>query len=180
MNIRIKRKEQSSKIGGVHEIKSGCGKHHDNVCREFLGMCCGKSAMEMKCQKNLITKFTTNSDEAFALLVLENGWDEWIKIDAHEHFFSKRGLNEEKTRKVVGGGRYTAEAKGSIRFGGWKEEGVLRFNELCKIVKKDQAENGSFDLRYLERTSGTITSNKKKTSVVRAYSELNSDFVVGV
>ena len=146
----------------------------------FLACVVGKVQWKRNVKKNLITKFTTNSDEAFALLVLENGWDEWIKIDAHEHFFSKRGLNEEKTRKVVGGGRYTAEAKGSIWFGGWKEEGVLRFNELCEIVKKDRAENGSFDLRYLERTSGTITSNKKKTSVVRAYSELNSDFVVGV
>jgi len=146
----------------------------------FLACVVGKVQWKRNVKKNLITKFTTNSDEAFALLVLENGWDEWIKIDAHEHFFSKQGLNEEKTRKVVGGGRYTAEAKGSIRFGGWKEEGVLRFNELCEIVKKDRAENGSFDLRYLERTSGTITSNKKKTSVVRAYSELNSDFVVGV
>ena len=146
----------------------------------FLACVVGKVQWKRNVKKNLITKFTTNSDEAFALLVLENGWDEWIKIDAHEHFISKRGLNEEKTRKVVGGGCYTAEAKGSIWFGGWKEEGVLRFNELCEIVKKDRAENGSFDLRYLERTSGTITSNKKKTSVVRAYSELNSDFVVGV
>jgi len=57
---------------------------------------------------------------------------------------------------------------------------VLRFNELCAIVKKDQTENGSFDLRYLKRVSGIITLNKKKTSAVRAYSELNSDFVVGV
>jgi len=79
----------------------------------------------------------SNSDEAFALLVLENGWDEWIKIDAHEHFISKCGLHEENTCKIVGGGCYTAEAKGSIWFGGWKEEGVLRFNELCAIVKKD-------------------------------------------
>jgi len=111
---------------------------------------------------------------------LENGWDKWIKIDAHEHFISKRGLHEENTHKIVGGGCYTAEAKGSIWFGGWKEEGVLRFNELCAIVKKDQAENGSFDLNYFERVSGNVTSNRKKTSAVRAYSELNSDFVVGV
>jgi len=57
---------------------------------------------------------------------------------------------------------------------------VLRFNELCEIMKKDQAENGSFNLKYLERVSGNVTSNKKKTSAVRAYSELTSDFVVGV
>jgi len=30
-------------------------------------------------QEDLIREFTTISDEAFALLVLENIWDSWIK-----------------------------------------------------------------------------------------------------
>ena len=102
INNRVKQEEHSSKIGGFHETKSRHQNHHGNVHQEFLSLCCWESAMEMKHKKNPITKFTSNSDEAFALLVLENGWDKWIKIDAHEHFISKHGLHEENTCKIVG------------------------------------------------------------------------------
>jgi len=57
--------------------------------KNFLACVVGKVQLKWNVKKSLITKFMSNSDEAFALLVLENGWDEWIKIDAHEHFISK-------------------------------------------------------------------------------------------
>jgi len=44
-------------------------------------------------QKNLIREFATVSDEAFALLVLENIWDKWIKMDPLEFFSRKKMFN---------------------------------------------------------------------------------------
>jgi len=43
--------------------------------------------------KNLVKDIATSSDEGFALLVLENIWDEWSKINAKEFFFTKHKNN---------------------------------------------------------------------------------------
>ncbi len=51
--------------------------------------------MEATDEKNLIRDFATVSDEAFALLVLENIWDKWIKMDALAKIARLSGQNLE-------------------------------------------------------------------------------------
>jgi len=65
-------------------------------CDHFLACIVGKVEWKQKVTKNLIKEIVTNSDEGFALLVLENTWDEWSKFDAKEFFFAKH-----KTIKVT-------------------------------------------------------------------------------
>ncbi len=45
--------------------------------------------------KNLIRDSATVSDEAFAVLVLENMWDVWIKMDPLELFSRKRDVQQQ-------------------------------------------------------------------------------------
>ena len=49
---------------------------------------------KQKVTKNLVKEIATNSDEGFALLVLENIWDEWSKFDVKEFFFAKQKNNQ--------------------------------------------------------------------------------------
>ena len=56
-------------------------------CDHFLACIVGKVEWKQKVTKNLVKEIATNSDEGFALLVLENIWDEWTKI-TKEFFFA--------------------------------------------------------------------------------------------
>lgn len=57
--------------------------------------------------------------------------DKWIE----RYHDEKRG---EPGKKRIAG-RYTKSSIGYCEYGGWSEDGVLRFNELCKMVQEDRA-----------------------------------------
>jgi hypothetical protein len=60
---------------------------------------------------------------------------------------------------------------------GWSDEGIIRFNELFKLVKKDRKDNSNFDVDWLEaRKTKQAAKNagvsKRKRTRVSATSEL--------
>jgi len=57
-------------------------------CNHFLACVVGKHDWKQQTKKELISQVATISDEAFALLVLENIWDEWKDMNVVE-FFSR-------------------------------------------------------------------------------------------
>jgi len=72
------------------------------------------------------------SDEAFALLLLENYWESWSTKNVEEYKTEvtfDESTNQKKKRKATWG-KYTSGAWGSKRFGGWSKDGLLRFNQL--------------------------------------------------
>jgi len=102
---------------------------------------CVAGKREWKKQRENVTmaSATSPTDEAFALLLLENSYDRWRAMA-----FSEDGTSDEDTRytrgKAVGGSR---------KYEGWTEDGRTRFNELVKFVKKDRLDNREWDHRYL-------------------------------
>lgn len=113
-----------------------------------------------------VSKFTTVSDEAFALLLLENVWDGWAARDLDE-YLKEREYDEvqqkEKRRKPVYG-KYTPGKRGELRYGGWTNEGIDRFNELYKLVQADR--NGdhakSVEKQYLKKCRGKLGAKHSK------------------
>jgi hypothetical protein len=75
----------------------------------------------------------TVSDEAFALLMLENYRDKWIL--RYEEACSADGRRN--TDKRIDG-KYTSSVKGHTEFGGWSRKGIKRFNALCELVEADR------------------------------------------
>jgi len=61
----------------------------------------------------------TISDKAFALLVLENIWDEWKDMNVVEFISSCKGMEKRSKRKKIGGGCWTSDAKKSGKYCGW-------------------------------------------------------------
>jgi len=92
------------------------------------------------------SKLYTASDEAFMLLVLENGWDRWVDIherksenEANTGSRKWRYLSDQPMLYTAGGIRYkedSCDVKGS---NGWSARGIERYNTLFRQVKADRA-----------------------------------------
>jgi hypothetical protein len=140
----------------------------------FVSCVVGRMRWRKETPKKIISKVATATDEAFALLVLENIWDAWKQVDPQEYVMarSKRRKDDEeeddddvegesatnndgttkkgKRRKEIPG-RYTKEHRNAKRFRGWGEDGHARFNQLVKLVRNDRKVRGSFEEEYLDK-----------------------------
>ena len=111
-----------------------------------------------------IDSLITVSDEAFALLVLENGWEKWTE-QYKDKTTDKKARKERKSL-------YTNDVReGNSSFDGWKPEGLDRFNMLVyKVIKDRKSEDGiAFDKKYnnyLLQASTAATTKKKRPAEV--------------
>jgi len=69
-------------------------------CDHFLSCVVGKVEWKRKVTKQLVKDIANNSDEVFALLILENIWDDWININAKGFFFKKEKQAKQQTKTV--------------------------------------------------------------------------------
>ncbi len=83
-------------------------------------------------------KVVNVSDEAFAILVFENDIDKWVrKFNCEQQ--GERGEDTNEIERRIRG-RYTAGTTtraANIKYGGWSDEGLIRFNQLCRLVAID-------------------------------------------
>ena len=107
---------------------------------ELLECVCGKRAWGTRKKYRATTSDATANDtgkfvvtvldEAFALLLYDAYIHKWIKR-YHE---DRRG--EPRSKRIVG--KYTHTDGASTEYGGWGEEGIHRFNQLCEMVQEDR------------------------------------------
>ena len=131
----------------------------------------------------------TRSNDAFALLVLENHWERWLDIFCISKGMvtstrgQKRCVSESKILpKYTRGGISFVDDSVKAKEGtkGWSNKGILRFNELYKMVSKDRKKHPDFIKKWLELEKQNMSENKKrkkknKESVPVAKHELFSD-----
>ena len=125
----------------------------------------------------------TVSDEAFALLLLENNYDRWVDIYRLQkgEVTPKRGQKRREFESDVP----TKYTKGGIVYNqtekkedpkGWSSEGIKRFNELFDSVKQDRKAHKTFIKTWLtnKRTQlmGKTHSRKRKQPQPQARIEL--------
>jgi hypothetical protein len=99
----------------------------------------------------------TVSDEAFALLLLENNFDGWQDIYRLRkvEVTPKRGQKRREfesdvpTRYTKGGIVYDKTIKNNDPKG-WSAEGIKRYNEQYATVKADRKSNKAFTIKWLE------------------------------
>jgi hypothetical protein len=114
---------------------------------ELLECVCGKRAWgTRKKYRATISDATSNdagaavvtvSDEAFALLLYDAYIDKWI-MRYHQ---DRRG--EPQSKRIVG--KYTQTNGASTEYGGWSEEGIRRFNQLCEMIQDDRNSRNARD-----------------------------------
>ena len=123
----------------------------------------------------------TISDEAFALLVLENNFDRWIdifekygclpkgKVDPVTGNRKREHFSNVATKYTEGGIKFEPQKQGEIvpvQVGkGWSDKGIERFNELFDIVEEDRlAERNAdfFDWYKNSRLKQKASENRAK------------------
>jgi len=113
-------------------------------CENFLSRVVGITNWRDSCTKSTVSEMATVSDEAFAYLLVENYWNKWSALDLQtyqkESTFENGSVKKKKRTATFG--KYTQNAYGAKRFGGWTREGLIRFNVLYAEVKADREKNG--------------------------------------
>lgn len=122
-----------------------------------------------------LSEIATPSDEALGLLLLENSEVKWSFEVGTD---TKDGSNEKDVdgvkTKYTSVGKYSAQKKGyTKRYGGWREDGIQRFNDILDMVKADRIKNGEwFDVVMNERWR--VDSSKSKENEVPKSGELKA------
>ena len=120
-------------------------------CDRLLQCVVGRRTWKTGIEHMEIRKVATVTDEAFALLLLENSWDRWID-------FAINGQCATVTEsKYTNGGI----GKNSKKYMGWNQKGLTRFNELRARLKLERHNSClvKFDKWYL---ANRIARSKKR------------------
>ena len=111
-------------------------------CNRILECVAGKKKFKAEKSKVLISNSCASvSDEAFALLLMVNGWD---KFDFLSDQSKKDG--DEDTPPTM----FTEKKGRNRKLKGWSSEGIDKYNKLCHHVKKDrESEQGKmFEVEF--------------------------------
>jgi hypothetical protein len=132
---------------------SQSGEPYQWFCKHLLPCVVGAKIWHKKHNKELIGTIATCSDEAFALLTLENNYERWMAM-ARWHVDNADMAPDDKAPKSFPGSRYTnsglSKKNGrSRRLQGWAREGYLRFNELYNQVSRDRRHRVQFENELL-------------------------------
>lgn len=139
----------------------------------FVPAVVGPDLFRQRIQDNKAKDPCTASDEAFALLLLENNYDRWLDIfDKNEGLPSQRRGDRTKQcdsdiepKYTRGGIKFSIERE-SPKAKGWSNEGIERFNVLFKRVKKDRRDHTKFVKRLIKKHAKDPKIQAKKIKPV--------------
>jgi len=132
------------------------------ICDELLPAVVGTTIWEQQSVSEEVSKFVTVSDVAFCLLTVENNWTYWVDIAAPD--LDKDNENEHDKPKIPGDTKWTSSTLVAGKNTGWSQEGLQRFNELCKLEAENRLLYGSVEKQYLKKKKekNAIAQNKSK------------------
>ena len=118
----------------------------------FLKPVCSTKWKGKRCDQKTkkLADIITVSDEAFVLLTLENNWERWIDINnkANDNYAASTcgksnvlDLNVMTKCTYINKKRTDDANRLPTIWRGWNNQGILRFNDLCKAVKEDRKQN---------------------------------------
>lgn len=126
----------------------------------------GKSDWDQKMNKTSakLSDFITISDEAFAMILIENSAEKWL--------FQATDRSEDKEGRKVPTSKYT-EKYGKQ---GWRDVGIARFTQLCKKCQMWRTTRIDQDESSTDNASTRTTVFSKFESIVKnEYWKSNSD-----
>ena len=130
------------------------------------------------------SQLVTSTDEAFAILCLENYWDKWMttssKIDTSDTDSEDGKGGRSTKRRPVALTKWTDARRGHIQFGGWNDEGLSRFNTLCVQCRESRQDTVTCQLAeeaFLEYAIVKYGKDGDKGRMASRNPLLNRDFV---
>ena len=105
---------------------------HKEVFFTFVNIClvhfCSSMKWRYAAYNTLLSDIFTESDEAFAMLLLENNATDYKQMVL---------LDKKLTRKEARP-KYTKDPNMTKKFKGWSKNGIKRYNNLVQVVKKNR------------------------------------------
>ena len=112
-------------------------------CENFLKCVVGAQSFSKGWKRaGSISEIATLSDEALALLLLENSNYRWINLHQKKKMGEEVAENELVKPLYTAAGKHKQQKGFTKRYGGWKNDGIERFNELLDMVRADRLKNG--------------------------------------
>jgi hypothetical protein len=103
-------------------------------CQHFLIHVVGKKKFENGLHHGMkLSQIATVSDEAFALLLVENSETRWKRV-----FEANYGGGPIPSTKYTFKGSSKVGTGCTIKYHGWSRDGLQQFNDLCAMVKQDR------------------------------------------
>jgi hypothetical protein len=122
-------------------------------CDTFLSNVVGRNTYNSKVGEARMSKIATVSDEAFALVCVENSIERW-----KDEVSNQTKTNKSKWKPS----KYTANPSEARKYGGWSLEGIRRFNELSRTgVPELRFRSKAIENEYFLQVNGK--RNKVKT-----------------
>lgn len=106
----------------------GNGEVFKIFCDRILPCVVGKNNWKQRCSIEKVSEIASPSDEAIALLLMENSWRRWRDLYK----------NDCRTHGVETPTLYTSEAKVRGAYAGWSDQGKRRYNGLYRKVLEDR------------------------------------------
>jgi hypothetical protein len=126
----------------------------------------GKSRYDPSSSTTLLDDLVPPSQEAFALLLYKNGYENWLWMHNHACMTSDGSDVTVGENDEVGCPSYKyTRRRGDLtsRNGGWTREGMDLFNELYRKVRADRLnDNGAFAKVYREHKARLLIGKKRK------------------
>jgi hypothetical protein len=160
-------------------------KDYITFCEHFLKCVVGAQAYNrgLRMRTN-ISKIATPSDEALALLLLENSHYRWQmefeqkeKLGNGQEDGAQQGSADLPPPKYTSAGGKRNQKGFTKKYGGWNKSGIERFNELYDHVIADRRAHATpFDQLFLETIeeaeSDTMMNNNQDTTIARTRNDL--------
>jgi hypothetical protein len=166
-------------ITKMREDKDAYSGFADYMLRTVHGKC-GYS-QKAGSRSRLLSDFVPISQEAFALLLYKNGYEDWLwkyneGVSSEDTDSSDRRPGYKYTSAMA-----TEGTAFTCRNGGWSPEGMKEFNRLYDLVEQSRtADNGSFDTHYKThwREHRCVSKYKKrKRGIVPTVTSIRDDLV---
>lgn len=124
----------------------------------------GKSRYNAAAEVTLFDTLISKSQEAFTLLLYENGYKNWMWAwQNHQETTSDTNSDGTAFSSCPAYEYTTRHQDFTSRNGGWSREGMLKFNALYKRVEADRATDaGAFEKVYKRHREDRSTTTRKR------------------
>ena len=114
-------------------------------CDFLLGCVTGMKRFAKDSRSRNISEIATVSDEAFALVLLDNNYKVWLDMVSN-------GITKGSTvdPEYTNGGNSMSNGR-SRKYKGWSDAGIDQYNALFDRVQEDRTERPDFEKSYLEK-----------------------------